>query len=266
MRITACLITKNEAKNLARCLKSVEGVVHEIVVVDSGSTDATEEIARSFGSRFIRHAWEGYVGQKNFALALAQNEWVLSLDADEELSAKLRNSILALASKKGHPAGYEVSRMVYFQGSWIRHGDWYPDRLVRLFRKEKGQFVGGDVHERLELEGKSERLSGHLHHFTYTDAEDRLRRIRLYASLWVRGAIIQGRRARPWTPVLRAGWRFFRGYVIKRGYLDGPAGFEVAWGNALEVFLKYQLLRKTDEDPLRRTIRPRGPFRVRPES
>lgn len=249
VKISACLIVFNEEKNLARCLQSIAPVVDEIVVVDSGSTDRTVEIARSFNARVIGQPWLGYVGQKNFALEQASHPWVLSVDADEELSPELAAAILKLrddpaAEAQGAPNGYMVSRFVFYRGKWIRHGDWYPDRLVRLFRRAEARFTGGRVHEKLEIAGYHPPLPGELHHFTYTDPADRAARSAIYAALWAQTALEAGRRAWPWTGASHAALRFVRGFVFKRGFLDGAAGFDVARGNAREVWLKYHLLRE----------------------
>ncbi len=252
MKISACIITLNEERNLTRCLRSIAPVVDEILVVDSGSIDATPEIARQFGARVVRQDWLGYVGQKNFALDHALHSWVLSIDADEELSPELAAAIVRLkadvpADAPGAPNGYEVSRIVYYRGRWIRHGDWYPDRLVRLFRRTEARFSGGRVHEKLELRGRHPILPGHLHHYTYEDASDRAERCAKYAALWAQSAHDERhRRAYVWSAPLHAFMRFCKGYVFKGGFLDGAIGWEIAAGNAREVWLKYRLLRKLD--------------------
>ena len=247
MKISACLITLNEERNLPRCLTSVAPLADEILVVDSGSTDATAEIARQFGARVVRQDWLGYVGQKNFALDRAAHPWALSLDADEEISPELAAAIARVKSgpaveSPGAPNGYQVSRLVYYHGRWIRHGDWYPDRLVRLFRRDIARFTGGRVHEKLDLSGEHPLLPGHLHHYTYADPTDRAARCALYAGLWAQSAHEQGRRAHPWSPALHSLGRFLKGYLLKGGLLDGAVGWDVAAGNAREVWLKYHRL------------------------
>lgn len=247
MKISACLITLNEERNLPRCLGSVTPLADEILVVDSGSADATAEIARKFGARVVHQAWLGYVGQKNFALDQAVHPWVLSIDADEEISSGLAASIKRVksdpaAESPSAPNGYEVSRLVHYRGQWIRHGDWYPDRLVRLFRRDDARFTGGRVHEKLEIPGNHPLLPGHLHHYTYTDPADRAARCALYAGLWAQSAHEMGRRAHPWSPALHSLARFFKGFLLKGGLLDGAVGWDVASGNAREVWLKYHRL------------------------
>lgn len=243
LKISACLITLNEEKNIHRCLQSIQGLTEEILVVDSGSGDRTVEIAKSFGARVIQQPWLGYVKQKNFAISQANHSWILSVDADEEISASLYESIQKVKIGSSSYSGYQVSRVVEYQGKKIFYGDWFPDRLVRLFQKEKAFFEGAEVHERLKVEGEIGSLDGYLWHYTYEDREDRKKRIYRYASLWAKGAIQQGRSCYVFTPVIHAAWRFFRGYFVKRGFLNGWLGFEIACGNAQEVYWKYELLR-----------------------
>ena len=252
MKISACLIVCNEEKNLPRCLASIVPVVDEIVVIDSGSTDSTVALAQSFGARVITQSWLGYVGQKNFALDQASHPWVLSIDADEELSPEFAAAITRLrqdpaADAPGAPNGYTVSRLVFYRGKWIRHGDWYPDRLVRLFRRADARFTGGRVHEKLEIAGVHPILPGDLFHYTYTDADDRARRCANYAKLWAQTAFEKRRHTWPGIGICHAALRFVRGFIFKRGFLDGAVGFDIARGNAREVWLKYRLLREMQQ-------------------
>ena len=252
MKISACLITLNEERDLARCLRSVAPLVDEIVVIDSGSVDRTGAIAREFGARVIAQNWLGYVDQKNFALDQAAHPWVLSIDADEEISPELAEAIAKIktdpaAEAPNAPRGYEMSRMVYYRGRWIRHGDWYPDRLVRLFRRAEARFTGGRVHEKLEIAGPHPVLPGHLHHFTYADAADRAARCAKYAALWAQSAHEQRRSSSAFKGYTHALARFGKGFFLKRGFLDGAIGWDIAMGNAREVWLKYHLLQKLNE-------------------
>jgi glycosyltransferase involved in cell wall biosynthesis len=258
MKISACIITLNEERNLPRCLKSVAPLADEIFVVDSGSTDATLDIAGKFGARVVHQDWLGYVGQKNFALDHALYDWVLSIDADEEISEELAASIARIkagaahgssaAGAPGMPNGYEFSRIVFYRDRWIRHGDWYPDRLVRLFCRTEARFSGGQVHEKLELRGEHPILPGHLHHFTYENASDRADRCARYAALWAQSAHEQHRRAHAWSGVVHALARLGKGFLLKGGFLDGAIGWDIAAGNAREVWLKYHLLWKLNRE------------------
>ena len=248
MKISACLITLNEERNLPRALASVAPLVDEILIVDSVSTDGTLQIAHDAGARIIVQPWLGYVAQKNLALDHATHPWVLSLDADEEISPTLAASIRALKENPAldlqtAPNGYTVGRLVFYRERWIRHGDWYPDHLVRLFRRNEARFTGGHVHEKLDITGEHPLLAGHLHHYTYTSPKDRAARCAKYAALWAQTAHEAGRSAALWTGPLHALARFGKGYFLKRGFLDGAVGYDIARGNAREVAMKYRLLR-----------------------
>jgi glycosyltransferase involved in cell wall biosynthesis len=251
VKISLCLITLNEEENLPRCLRSCADLADEIVIVDSGSTDGTTRIAAEFGARFVHQDWLGYVGQKNKVLSLAQNEWVFSLDADEELSPALRDEIRTLkqSTPGGEISGFSMPRCVLYEGRWIRHGDWYPDRLTRLFRRERVKFAGGRVHERLEISGAVTPLRGDLHHYSFRDAADHRARGECYAKLWAQDKHEAGKTAGALSPVLHGAFRWFRGYVLKRGFLDGSQGWCIANISAREVALKYRLLRRLNQQP-----------------
>lgn len=244
MKISVCIITLNEERNLGRCLASCAGLADEVLVVDSGSMDGTQAIAIEHGARFLSQEWLGYVKQKNRALDLAVCPWVLSMDADEELSGGLQEEIRRLKVDSGETevTGYRVSRVTQYERRWIRHGDWYPDRLVRLFRREAGRFTGGRVHERLELRGQVRDLGGELLHYSYRDAADHRRRCQRYARLWAETQWERGYRAGPGAAWGHALFRWFRGYVLRRGFLDGGPGWRIARFNAWETYLKYRYL------------------------
>ena len=246
MKLSFCLITLNEEDNLPRALKSCADLADEIVVVDSGSEDRTESIAREFEAKWHHQDWLGYVGQKNKALSLAEHEWAFVLDADEELSPDLIAEIRTIKSNAAPTdiAGYSMPRCVLYEGKWIRHGDWYPDRLVRLFQRSKAKFAGGKVHERLELEGAIRDLRGELHHFSFKDAAEHWARCQKYARLWAETQQEAGRRPGPLAPITRSAFRWFRGYLLKGGFLDGAQGWRIAKMNAREVKLKYETLRE----------------------
>ena len=246
MQISFCLITLDEANNLPRCLRSCVDLADEIVVLDSGSQDDTAKIAAAHGARWHQQAWLGYVAQKNRLLALAAHDWVFSLDADEELSPLLREEIRILKKTEppGEISGFSMPRCVHYEGRWIRHGDWYPDRLTRLFRRSRGQFAGGKVHERLELSGRVPPLRGKLFHHSFRDAADHWARCRQYARLWAETQHEAGESAASFSPWVHAAFRLVRGYILKRGFLDGALGWRIARFSAGEVFLKYRLLRQ----------------------
>jgi len=255
VKISFCLITFNEEENLPRCLSSCADLADEIVVLDSGSTDGTAKVARRFGAAFAHQDWLGYVGQKNKVLTLARHPWVFSLDADEELSAELRDEIRLFkrVEPAGDRVGFSVPRCVFYEGRWIRHGDWYPDRLVRLFRREHGSFAGGKVHERLVIEGRIVALHGELYHYSFKDSADHWARCQKYARLWAESQREAGQTGSIGAPYFHAAFRWLRGYVLRRGFLDGPPGWRIAIMSARETFLKYRLLREVE--PGRKRVR-----------
>jgi len=246
MNISLCVITLNEEANLRRCLESVSGVVDEIVIVDSGSNDGTRQIASEFNAKWVEQSWLGFVGQKNKAIELCENNWVLVLDADEALSCELNNEIKQLKVKglDSGEDGFSMPRCVFYEGKWIRHGDWYPDRLIRLFRKEKARYSGGKVHERLELQGSFRKLKGDIEHYSFIDSNDHWVRAQKYAQLWAESACEQGKRASILSSLAHASHKWIRGFILRGGFLDGKTGWRIANLNAREVRLKYQLLRK----------------------
>ncbi len=246
MKISLCIITKNEEANLRRCLTSAALVVDEIIVVDSGSADGTEGVAREFGARWVHQDWLGFVKQKNHALSLASHDWVLSLDADEALSADLFSELLSVKEVRFPDGitGFSFPRCVFYEGKWIRRGDWYPDRLVRLFKNGEAQFAGGKVHERLELDGTAQKLEGELEHHSFSDAADHWARCETYARLWAEMKHDEGHTAHRLDGPIHAAVRWLRGYLFRGGFLDGAQGWQIARLNAREVNLKYRLLRQ----------------------
>lgn len=247
MKLSLCVVTLNEEQNLPRCLRSCRDVVDEIVVLDSGSTDATHLIASRFGARVLHQDWLGHQGQKNKVISLATHDWVLLLDADEELSPELQAEI-AQIKQAGPPAGvsgYSMPRCVLYDGRWIRHGDWYPDRLVRLFNRQRGRFVGIEPHCYAAIDASDQvvRLSGDIFHYSFRDAADHWDRAQKYSRIWAKTNYAVGRRANALSPWLHAGFRWLRTYLLRGGFLDGRQGWQIARITTREVFFKYQLLR-----------------------
>ena len=239
--ISCCIICFNEEANIRRCLESVKWC-DEIIIVDSFSTDRTVEICREYTDRIISRAWPGYVEQKRFALSQATHEWVLNVDADEEVSPELRHEIRVVL-EQNHPAvdGFYVPRLVYYLGRWWWRG-WYPGYRLRLFRKAKVRWGGVDPHEKVLLRGQADRLHGALYHYTYDDISDHLRAINGLTEVSSRELALRGKRTRPTDLLLRPLWRFLRFYVVSGGFRDGVPGFFVAVTSAFYVFLKYAKL------------------------
>ena len=249
--LTAVIITGNEERNIERCLKSLQGVADEVVVVDSGSTDRTETICRQYGVRFVSHAWAGYSGQKNYANSLATHPWTLSLDADEALSPTLRDALMRL-KQEGPAAGtvYSVNRLTNFCGHLIHHCGWYPDRKVRLWATGTAHWEG-DIHEELRFEGtpQTAHLEGDLLHYSYYEIDDLARRQPRYYRLGAAEAHAQGRRAGMGAVVLKPLWTFVRDYLLRGGFRDGKAGYILCRMNAHYTFMKYTTLTEMQDKP-----------------
>lgn len=239
--ISCCIICFNEEANIRRCLESVKWC-DEIVVVDSFSTDRTVEICREYTSRIIQRPWPGYVEQKRFALAQTMYEWVLNVDADEEVSPALRQEILFVL-QRNDPAvdGLSIPRLVYYLGRWWRHG-WYPGRRLRLFRKAKVRWGGVDPHEKVLLRGHEDRLHGDLYHYTYKNISDHLRAVNGLTDVAVREQVVRGKRSSLTALIFRPLWRFLRFYFLRGTITYKVPGFFVAVTSAFYVFLKYAKL------------------------
>ena len=233
----------NEEDNLPRCLASVAWA-DEIVVVDSHSTDRTREIAAEAGARVIERDFPGHVEQKNFALSQASHDWVLSLDADEELSPELRTSVEQALANPGDRDGFACNRLSYHLGKWIRHGGWYPDRKVRLCRRAKAAWIGRDPHDSLKVDGKVGRLDGDLLHYTYRDIAAHMRTMNSFTSITARRMFEEGVRFRLHQLLLRPSIHFLKAYVWRAGFLDGVAGLFLAVTGSYYVALKYAKLRE----------------------
>jgi glycosyltransferase involved in cell wall biosynthesis len=227
LRLSVTVITLDEEQRLRACLESVAWA-DEIVVVDAESRDKTAQIAREFTERVVVRPWPGFTAQKNFALEQATGDWVLSLDADEEVSPELRDEIQSLLAQPPPCDGYAVPRKNIFWGRWIRHGGLYPDWQMRLFRRPRGRFVDRAVHESVQVEGPVARLRGALLHRSYRDVSDFLARADRYSTLAADEWLRSGRPVRPADLVLRPLGRFFGMYVLRLGVLDGWRGFLLA--------------------------------------
>jgi glycosyltransferase involved in cell wall biosynthesis len=244
IRLSVCIIACNEERDLPRCLASVAFADEIVVVVDERSADATEKLAREAGARVERHAYQGNVEQKNVALALANGEWVLSLDADEALTPALAEEIRTLLARdESHAVGLELNRITWHLGRWIRHGEFYPDWQLRLFRATAGRWAGENPHGRVEVAGDVARLSGELEHYSYRDLADQVERIQDFSGIQAAGYRVAGRRVRVvGDMVLRPPLRFLRAYLLKQGFRDGVPGLVIAVATAFHVFLKYAKL------------------------
>lgn len=237
--ISACVIAFNEERKIRRCLQSVAWCA-ETVVLDSYSTDRTVEIAREHAARVYQHEWLGYVAQRNLVREFASQPWLLFLDSDEEVSPALRDEILA-AFRDGEPphVGFEFPRMVRYLGRWIRHGEWYPDIKLRLFHRDYGRTEGIEPHDRVIVNGPVRRLRSPLWHYTYDDVEDHIATLNRFSTITAQQKYVASYPFQ-WSDLLfRPAFRFFKGYVLRGGFLDGAHGFMIATLAAFGAALKY---------------------------
>jgi glycosyltransferase involved in cell wall biosynthesis len=241
--VSVCVIAGNEAARIRRTLESVAGWTAEIVVViNDDVNDGTDKIAESFGAKVFREPWKGYAPQKNSAAQKAEQQWILSLDADEVISPELRAEIQKMfaASGKIQPfAAFSFPRCTFYGGRWIRHGDWYPDRKVRLWRRGHARWTGAEVHEILQADGAVGKLRGDLLHYSMEDLNHMVRKTLAYSDDFLRQRIKTGRKVSSLDICVRPVWRFGRGYLLRLGFLDGWQGFHVAWMGAFYTFLRY---------------------------
>jgi glycosyltransferase involved in cell wall biosynthesis len=244
MEISAVLITFNEERRLEGALKSLAGIASEIVVVDCRSSDETAKIARRYTDRVFERAWTNFADQKNFGNDQASHPWILSLDADERVSPELRQELEELKKTEPDVDAFCIPRKVYYLGRWIRHSGWYPDRKLRLFRKGAARWVGEYVHEKLAFEGRTEKLKGCIHHFTYRDIHEHLVRINNFSDLGAQKLYARKKKARWYHLLLLPFFRFVRAYVWKLGFLDGFSGLVISVLTGYAVFARYAKLRE----------------------
>jgi len=247
MSLSVTIICLNEADDIRACLDSVRWA-DEIVVCDSGSTDGTLEICRERGARVFVDAWRGFSAHKNLAIERATAEWILSLDADERVPPELAREIQAVVRDPQAADGYTVARRNYFLGQWIRHGGWYPDRTVRLFRRGRGRFLPRAVHEAIQVEGTTGEFVEPLEHFTYRSLSEYLQRMDRYSSLAAEELWNAGRRARVSDLCLRPPAMFLRMYLLQQGVRDGVAGLVLAGLYAAQTLAKYAKLWEKERD------------------
>ncbi|GAB1398454.1 MAG TPA: glycosyltransferase family 2 protein [Saprospiraceae bacterium] len=242
--ISAVIITYNEERNIARCLESLLQVVDEIVVIDSYSTDRTEEICRQYGVRFISHEWEGYSGSKNFGNSQATHDLILSLDADEALSPALQKSILTIKNDES-TFFYRIGRITNYCGHWIHHSGWYPDVKLRIFDRRISSWEG-HIHEKLNNFNPKDAplLKGDCFHYSYYTLEDHKAQARKFSMLAAEDLFWRGKRAGWFKILLSPVHKFIKIYLLQLGILDGIAGLRIAYISAHAVYLKYHTLKK----------------------
>jgi glycosyltransferase involved in cell wall biosynthesis len=241
VKISATVITYNEEKKIIPCLESLLAVADEIVVVDSYSSDRTEEMCKSFGVRFIKHEFQGYVSQKNYAMEQATYDCILSLDADERLSPRLIQSILEIKNNWGNYHGYAFNRFNNYCGKWIRFCGWYPDRKIRLWDRRKAKWSGTDPHDKVVIDKQYvKRVPGDILHYAYFTVDEHLRQMNRFAEVAARAKFAKGER-----PVfiihvlLNPLFKFVRKYIFQLGFLDGYYGFVFCAAASSLNFFKY---------------------------
>jgi glycosyltransferase involved in cell wall biosynthesis len=240
-KVSVTIITRDEAANIAAAIESVRWA-DEIVVVDSGSTDATVEIARRYTDRVVVRPWPGFVAQKNFAAEQARHDWILSIDADERVPPELAAEIQALLAGTPTAAGYRIPRVTFHLGRWMRSTDWYPDYQLRLYDRRRARWKGRLVHESVHTDGLVERLRAELQHYPYRDIAHHLQTMDRYTTLAAQQLFEDGRRA-GWIDLLvTPRLTFFRNYVLRGGFRDGMPGLVVSIMNSYYVGLKFAKL------------------------
>lgn len=244
IKLSVVVITFNEEKNIERCLRSVQHVADDIVVIDSYSTDNTEKICSAQGVRFIQHTFHSHIEQKNWAITQAKYPYILSLDADECLSDELEHSIMEIKQDWKYD-GYYFNRMTNYCGKWIRHTTWYPSRKLRLWDSRKGSWGGINPHDKFLLEsGTSKKfVKGDLLHYSYYTIDEHHRQLEKFASIHAQSYYKMGIRTNLFKRLIHTTWRFINNYFIRLGILDGHSGFLISKLGAKYVFLKYQKLR-----------------------
>ncbi len=244
--ISAVIITFNEEKNIGRCLASLQGIVEDIVVVDSYSNDKTEEICKQYNVRFVQHAFDGHIEQKNWAITQAKYPHVLSLDADEALDDTLRQSILNVKSDWKNN-GYTMNRLTNYCGSWVHHCGWYPDTKLRLWDSRLGSWGGDNPHDKYELHheyNQTNHLKGDILHYSYYTLEDHYKQVTYFTDILAKAQYKKGKKAPLIVLLFSPVVKFIKDYIIKKGFLDGKVGFQICRISAYATFTKYRKLRR----------------------
>jgi glycosyltransferase involved in cell wall biosynthesis len=242
--ISICVISGAEEHRIGTCLRSAAQWTSEIVVIlNQEVQDGTEGIVKSFGGKVIRHPWQGFREQKNLVLTHATQPWILALDADEEVSQELKESIFRFFSSDAERfAGADFARKVWFMGRWITHGDWYPDRVLRLFRRDKGTWSGTSEHCAVKVDGASITLPGDLLHYSNPNISSYVSKMNYFADVHLQRQLAEGAKWSAASAVFRPAWRFARAYFLRRGFLDGYPGFFIAASTAYSTLVRHSRL------------------------
>jgi glycosyltransferase involved in cell wall biosynthesis len=247
--LSVCMISGAEAPRIVRALESISGWAAEIIVVlNEQVDDGTEQIALKYGARVFREPWKGFIAQKNSAADKANQSWLLNLDADEMVPAELAGQISTVVNSSPHSiAAYEFPRCTFYSGRWIRHGDWYPDRVLRLWQRGKARWSGEDPHARLAVNGSVGRLNSDLLHYSNESIAHQIAKIAPYHADFVKRRVSEGGPAGCVELAFRPSWRFIRAYFLRRGFLDGWQGFYIAALGSFSTLTRYALVREARE-------------------
>ena len=248
--ISVVIITYNEQQNIARCLDSVLAIANDIVVVDSFSEDKTAQICQSYPQvRFVQHVFEGHIEQKNYAITQAKYPHILSLDADECLSEQLIQSIQQV-KQQFTATGYYLNRLNNYCGTWIRHGDWYPDRKLRLWDSRCGKWGGSNPHDKFELQANSSsaQLKGNLLHYSFSSIAQHIEQINKFSGIAAKQLHQKGKQATCYHLLVKPWFKFFKSYILRLGFLDGYYGYVVCRNSAHALFLRYAKLKEMNDN------------------
>lgn len=240
IKISAVIITYNEERHLEKCLNSLAGIADEVVVVDSFSTDKTESICKKFNVNFIQQKFLGYIEQKNFVISKAKHDYIISLDGDEALSNKLKASILKLKQNWEYD-GYYSARLNNYCGQWIKYSDWYPNRKLRVFKKNSGSWQGINPHDNFKLNNPKNKgmLTGDILHWVHSTYEEHSLKVENFSTIAAMAFYKKGKKSSVWKIIFRPAWAFFKAYFLRLGFLDGLNGFIICVQTYKVVFLKY---------------------------
>ena len=236
--ISVCMLVKDEEDRLVKSLPPL-AIFKEVLIYDSGSTDGSIELCKKHDAQIIHGSWHGFAETRKKLFSQANQPWIFWLDADEVITPELLEELKSTFATDVKVSGFQINRMVFFEGKWIRHGDWFPDWNLRLFRSNSWEIENREVHESIKVSGQTSRLSGLLEHHSYRNWQDRELRIDRYSTLWAEMKCREGKKAHLVEALTRSLWRFLRAYILKLGFLDGAIGFRIAISTANEVYIKY---------------------------
>ncbi|HID81951.1 MAG TPA: glycosyltransferase family 2 protein [Chromatiales bacterium] len=246
--LSVIIITKNEEKKIRDCLESVKWA-DEIVVVDAGSEDRTVQICKEYATIVVTEKWTGFGPQKNKALALAKGDWILSIDADERITDELQDEILQTVAHPADHNAFEIPRHSNYCGRFMKYSGWYPDYVLRLFKKDSGKFSDDLVHEKVVVAGKTGKLATPIRHYSFDNLDQVIQKMNDYSSLSAENMHLNGKSASLGKAVGRGFWTFFRTYILRLGFLDGKEGLMLAISNAEGTYYKYAKLALKNKHP-----------------